>query len=148
WLRRPHGVIPALSGIDVERARAVCDRALAERGEGWLLQDEVNELLDAFGIPMAPSVLCKTPAEAARAAEEVGFPVAVKLASATLVHKTEWNGVRLNLKTPAEVEKAFGEIAKTLAEAGRLDEMLGVVVQPMIKGGVETMIGVTQDPSF
>ncbi len=148
WLRRPHGVIPALPGIDVERARRVCDRALSQRGEGWLLQDEVNEVLEAFGIPMTPSILCRTASEAAEAAQKVGFPVAVKLASATLVHKTEWNGVRLNLETPGEVEEAFGQIARTLEAAGRLDEMLGVVVQPMIKGGVEAMVGVTQDPSF
>ncbi|HEX6984297.1 MAG TPA: acetate--CoA ligase family protein, partial [Planctomycetaceae bacterium] len=148
WLRRPQGVIPALGGIDVERARAVCDGALKARGDGWLLPDEVNAVLDAFSIPRAPSVLARSPAEAAQAARDVGFPVAVKLASATLVHKTEWNGVRLGLETPGEVEEAFREIAGTLEAAGRLDEMLGVVVQPMVKGGVEAMVGVTEDPSF
>jgi len=148
WLRRPQGIIPALDRIDVERARAVCENALKERGDGWLLPDEVSAVLDAFGIPVAPSTFCRTPEEAARAAAAAGFPVAVKLASATLVHKTEWNGVRLNLQTPGEVEAAFREIARTLEAAGRLDEMLGVTVQPMVKGGVEVMVGVTEDPSF
>ncbi|HEX6971078.1 MAG TPA: acetate--CoA ligase family protein, partial [Limnochordia bacterium] len=148
WLRRPHGVIPLLDGTDVKRARAVCDKVLTERGDGWLLPDEVNEILDAFSVPRAPSRLCRTAAEAAAAARELGFPVAVKLASATLVHKTEWKGVHLDLDSPAAVEAAFRRIAQALEAAGRLDAMAGVTVQPMVKDGVEVMIGVTEDPSF
>lgn len=148
WLRRPRGVIPGFPDIDVEAARAVCQRAYEERGEGWLLPDEVERVLSAFRIPTAPTLLCRSADEAVAAAERIGFPVVVKLASATLVHKTEWNGVQLDLKSPEAVRAAYEGIRKRLAEAGREHEMAGVTVQPMIRDGIEVMIGVTEDPSF
>lgn len=148
WQRRPRGVIPVMSDVDVQRARSICQRAYDQRGEGWLLPDEINEVLEAFRFPMAPSHFCRSPEEAVEAAQKLGFPVAVKLASATLIHKTEWNGVRLNVSSPDAVAQAYREIQHTLQQAGRADEMAGVTVQPMIKGGTEVMIGVTEDPSF
>ena len=83
--------------------------------------------------------------EAARA---IGFPVALKLASRQIVHKTEFGGVQLNLQDELAVRHAFATIHERLAEANRLDAFDGVLVQPMIGGGVELMVGVTQDPSF
>jgi acyl-CoA synthetase (NDP forming) len=74
--------------------------------------------------------------------------VAVKLASATIVHKTDVGGVRLDLKSEREVKAAFEDIKSRLTEMGRQDEMAGVIVQRMVRGGVETIVGVTQDPSF
>lgn len=148
WRRKPEGVIPFHADIDVKRGEAVCERALAERGDGWLLPHEVDELLSAFGIPTPPTRLCRTADEAVQAAEEIGYPVVVKLASRTLVHKTEWSGVQLDLKDAAAVRSAFESIARNLEAAGRREEMLGVTVQPMMKGGTEVMIGMTEDPSF
>src|SRR5690606_38450284 len=86
--------------------------------------------------------------EAVAAAEELGFPVVVKLASGTLVHKSEWKGVRLNLRSAEAVRQAFRDMRETLEAAGRVDEMLGVTVQPMAGDGAEGMIGMTEDPSF
>lgn len=148
WLAKPQGIVPDFDDIDVAKAKAICQKAVAERGEGWLLPDEVNEVLRAFGLPMVPTYLCQSADEAAAAADKVGYPVVVKLASATLVHKTEWQGVRLNLKSADEVKSAFESIAATLRAAGREDEMLGVTVQPMAKDGTEVLIGMTEDPSF
>jgi len=86
--------------------------------------------------------------EAARAAAEVGFPVAVKLLSSTITHKTDVGGVVLGLHSTKEVEEAFRQIRERLANAGREAEMDGVIVQRMIPEGVEAIVGVTQDPSF
>jgi acyl-CoA synthetase (NDP forming) len=78
----------------------------------------------------------------------LGFPVAVKLASSTIVHKTDVRGVVLDLNSEDEVKKAFKDIKARLAETGRQSEMWGVIVQPMVTEGVEVVAGVTQDPSF
>ncbi len=148
WRLRPRGVIPALDGIDVQRVKAVCERAHRRGNESWLLPDEVDEVLRAVGIPVAETVFCRNVDEAVAAADRLGYPVVVKLASATLVHKTEWDGVRLNIDSPQAVVEAYSGIRERLRQAGREDEMAGVSIQPMVKGGTEVMIGVTEDPSF
>ena len=93
-------------------------------------------------------MVSKTAAEAAGAASKVGFPVAVKLDSATITHKTDVGGVRLNLKSEKDVARAFNAIRAKLAKLGRAKEMDGVTVQRMVTGGIEAIVGVTQDPSF
>ncbi len=86
--------------------------------------------------------------EAAAAAQATGFPVAVKLASATITHKSDIGGVILGARSAAAVRQAFRTIRQRLRALGRLDEMQGVQVQEMAPEGVEAIIGVTQDPSF
>src|SRR5690606_6169961 len=98
WRSQPAGKITVFDDMDLEAAKAVCEEALSRRGDGWLLPDEVDRVLKAAGIPTVPTRLCLTEDEAVKAAEELGYPVVVKLASATLVHKSEWKGVHLNLK--------------------------------------------------
>lgn len=148
WRRKPVGVVPFLEGIDEERAKAICQRAIDSRGGGWLLPDEVDGVLGAFGIPHIETVLCRTVEEAVGAASRVGYPVAIKLASTTLVHKTDVGGVHLNLTGPKEVEKAFVSMREALVAMGQEGAMIGATVQPMARDGVEVMIGVTEDPSF
>ena len=85
---------------------------------------------------------------AAQAAAEVGFPVAMKLRSTTLTHKTDVGGIALNLQNEEEVRAAFVTMRERLAAAGREEAMEGVIVQPMVKGGQEVIIGMSQDPVF
>ena len=92
--------------------------------------------------------LARTADEAANFARDYGLPVAVKLASHQLVHKTEVGGVYLNLKDAAAVRRAYQEIHDRLAKENQLSAMEGVLVQPMISGGVEVMVGVTEDAQF
>ena len=114
----------------------------------WLSAKEINGLLSAYGIRSVETLTARTAAEAASLASKTGFPVVIKLASETIVHKTDVGGVRLNLKSKSEVKSAFEDIEARLGEMDRRDEMSGVVVQRMVAGGVEAIIGVTQDPSF
>lgn len=148
WRRQPLGVIPEFDDLDLPTARGVCQRALTEHGLGWLSTDEVRTALTAMRLPLAPGGVARTADEAASLAQSVGFPAAVKLASRSLVHKTEVGGVVLNLLDADAVRRAFQEIRARLEKAGQLDAMDGVVVQHMVSGGVEVMVGVTQDPLF
>ena len=112
------------------------------------LRKKRGTLLTAVRLPLPPGGVATTAEEAVELARRIGFPVAVKLASRQVVHKTEAGGVCLNLADADAVRHAFEEIRDRLARANQLGAMEGVVVQPMIAGGVEVMAGVTQDPLF
>jgi acetyl coenzyme A synthetase (ADP forming)-like protein len=148
WRKQPLGLIPEFDDIRPQAARALCQTVLKDRGSGWLGADEARKMLDAFALPLPSSALCRTDQEAAAFARTIGFPVALKLASRQIVHKTEVGGVQLNLKDESAVRAAFAAIHDRLAEENRLTAFDGVLVQPMISGGVEVMVGVAQDPSF
>ncbi len=148
WRRRPEDVIPDFDDIQPGVARDVCQQALNSFGEGWLAAEDARKVLSAFALPMPPGSVCRTADEAARVAEGLGFPVAVKLASRTIIHKSDIGGVRLGLKDAKAVRDAFEAMRARLTQEQKLDAMDGVLVQPMIPGGVELMVGVTQDPLF
>ncbi len=150
WLKRPKGSIPRIQGLKREKAQELIESALTSSPQRplWLSAGAIADLLACYGIRITETRMAKTPAEAAAAATQLGFPVAVKLASSTLVHKTDVGGVALDLMSKQEVEQAFTEIQARLAAAGRSAEMEGVIVQRMVAGGQEVIVGVTQDPSF
>jgi acyl-CoA synthetase (NDP forming) len=105
-------------------------------------------VLAAMGLPVAPGGVAGSAEEAVALAQRLGFPVAVKLASPQIAHKTDVGGVVLHVPDAAQVRQAFAAIRERLAQAGQLAAMEGVLVQPMIAGGVEVMVGVTADPLF
>jgi acetyl coenzyme A synthetase (ADP forming)-like protein len=150
WLERPKGAIPKIRGLKREGAQKIIESALTSSSQRplWLSAGDIAELLDCYGIRNIETLVATTPAEATAAASRLGFPVAVKLASSTIVHKTDVGGVALNLISEQEVERAFHKMKTKLAEMGRQAEMGGVTVQRMVPGGIETIVGVTQDPSF
>jgi len=150
WLKRPKGIIPELGGIDKKKAKQIVESALERRTvqPSWLDATSIIELLDSYVIRGAQSKLAGTAEEAGKAAKEIGFPVAAKLLSTTIAHKTEVGGVMLDLRTQRQVERSFTQIKERLASAGKEDEMLGVLVQKMVPQGIEVIVGVTQDPSF
>jgi len=149
WRKRPRGVVPELD-VDGEAARAVVSAALerAPQDGAWLRAEQCAAILIAYGIPSAPALFARSAREAVAAARKLGLPVAVKLSSATITHKTDVGGVVLNIRSLAEVERAHKTIRDRLNALGRSDEMQGVTVQAMVEGGVEAIVGVTQDRSF
>jgi acetate---CoA ligase (ADP-forming) len=148
WRTEPIGMIADFDNLQIPLARGICEKAVAQRGSDWLTTEETRAVLTAMQLPILPGGVARTANEAAKLAAHIGFPVAVKLASHRLVHKTEIGGVRLNLNSETSVREAFGAIRERLARDHNLDAMEGVLVQPMLSGGVEVMIGMTQDPLF
>jgi acetyl coenzyme A synthetase (ADP forming)-like protein len=135
WLRRPAGAMPTLEGIDRGAAQEVIATALGGADERWLEPDEVRRLLEAYGVPLVQERLADGANEAAVAAQDLGFPVVIKTAVAG-AHKTERGGVALDLLDSEAVRAAAERIGSP------------VLVQPMVKGGVELLAGVVQDPVF
>jgi acyl-CoA synthetase (NDP forming) len=150
WREAPEGEIRTFADLDRERAASVVARALgrAEGASAWLDAEEVRELLSAYGLELAPFAVAKSADEAAAAAARIGFPVAVKLVSSTITHKSEVGGVALDLHDPAEVREAFATIAARLAERGESAAFEGVAVQAMVDEGIEAIVGMSLDPSF
>lgn len=148
WRQQPIGQAPHDSDSDLSMVKSICAKSISERGSGWLTTEETHAILGAMNLPLAQGTVAASAEEAVKLAQKIGFPVAVKLASHQIVHKTEMGGVRLNLVNDQAVREAFDAIRARLAQAGKLEAMEGVLVQPMLSGGVEVMVGMTRDPLF
>ena len=142
WRDRPLGEVVE---FDVDRERAADAIESARRnGRQHLTLGEVEEVLDAYGIPLAESRFAGSADAAVEAAEEVGWPVVLKVEAPSVVHKTDVGGVRLRLEGADEVREAFAGIEAAVG----LGWMEGVRVQRMVDGGRETVIGMTNDRLF
>jgi acyl-CoA synthetase (NDP forming) len=148
WRARPLGRVPDFADMDLPSTQAACKAHLAKQGGGWLSTEETLLVLQAMRMPLVAGGVARSAAEAAALARRLGFPVAVKLASQRLTHKTEIGGVRLGLTDEAAVCQAFEEIRNRLARDGHLGAMEGVLVQAMVCGGTEVLVGMTHDPLF
>jgi len=142
WRGKAPGVVPKLADLQPSLARLVIERALG-RGGGWLTPVEANALLSAVGITVPRSTLVSSIDEAVLAAERLGYPVAIKAIGPSLVHKTERKAVRLNLSGRSEVRLAASQLISALG--GEID---GLLVQRMVTGGAEMMVGAINDPTF
>jgi acetate---CoA ligase (ADP-forming) len=109
---------------------------------------EAWDVLKAYDFPIPESRLAKTPDEAVAIAEEIGYPVVLKIASPDILHKTDVGGVKVNLSTPTDVQDAFDLM---VYRAGRYvpgARIWGCQVQQMVKGGREVLLGMSRDPQF
>jgi acetyltransferase len=127
----------------------VIDRARTE-GRSILTEFESKQLLAAYGIPVAQTLIAADAAAAVQAATQLGFPVVLKLYSETITHKTDVGGVQLNLGSVEAVERAFAAIRTSVAEKAGAGHFQGVTVQPMIqlKDAYELILGASLDPQF
>jgi acetyl coenzyme A synthetase (ADP forming)-like protein len=144
WRQRPPGAVPDLDGFDADRASALVDAFLSRSPKGgWLPQQDIDELLAAAGVRTVASATVGNAEEAARAAAQLGFPLALKAAGPELVHKSDVGGVRLGLRSQDEVADAYRSMAEHIGE-----RMTGGTVQQMAAPGVETIVGTVHHPLF
>jgi len=127
--------------------RELFDRVRAE-GRVSIGDAEARDVLEAYGFTIPKSRLAKTPEEAVEIAEEIGYPVVMKVASPDILHKTDVGGVKLNLRSAGDVRDAFDLI---VYRAGRYvpdARIWGCQVQQMVPGGREVLLGMSRDPQF
>jgi acetyl coenzyme A synthetase (ADP forming)-like protein len=142
WRQRDEGHRPRFLDIAEERVRQIAEQALA-RGGGWLAPEDAADLVSAAGIQVASGAIASGEDAAAQHAARIGYPVVMKAAGPEIVHKTDIGGIRLNLTDEAEVRGAWRDMK------GRLgDRMSGALIQQMVSGGVEMLLGVVDDPTF
>ena len=118
-------------------------------GRTMLNEFEAKQLLAHYGIPAVETRAAETEEQAVACAEEIGYPVVVKLLSNTIAHKTDVDGVRLRLQTAEQVRSAYRAIRTAVAEKAGTEHFAGVTVQPMVKrDGYELILGSALDPQF
>lgn len=141
--------ISQVSPPDVDGARMIIEGALSE-GRKVLSEVESKAILRAFRIPTVQTVVVRSPGEALVQAESLGFPVALKINSPDLTHKSDAGGVRLNIGNAQGVRSTFNEIIKTVKEKRPDARLDGVAVEPMVQSpnGRELLVGLVTDPVF
>jgi len=130
--------------------QAASDQIACARREGrtFLTELESKQLVAGAGIPVVDSRLATSGAEAVRLSGELGFPVALKVVSPDVIHKSDCGGVRLGLTSAAQIRYAYKEIVEAVKRAQPEARITGVSVQKMAAPGVEVIMGVSRDPQF
>lgn len=137
--------IPAFE-VKQDGVRGLIDHARAEKRD--LLLSEALQILEHYGIPTVRGVSARDVQEAQSAADQMGYPVAIKIIAEQISHKSDVGGVQLNLRNRAAVANAFEDMLERIHKAYPEAKLDGVLVQPMVTGGRELILGGRQDPQF
>ncbi|MEW5923455.1 MAG: acetate--CoA ligase family protein, partial [Candidatus Zixiibacteriota bacterium] len=148
WLDRPQGHYKNFR-VNKEWVQNIIDTAL-KNGQKSIVGETALEILTHYGIPATKNIVAYSEKDAVAAAEEIGYPVVVKINTPIILHKTEFGAVKVDLRTGKEVKAVFGELKKKIASIPQKGkkERFSVFVQEMITGGVETVIGMSTDEAF
>src|SRR5439155_22255516 len=122
----------------------------AARAQGRTLLNEVEakQLLEQAGVPVSPARLARTREEAAKMADEIGYPAVLKIVSPQITHKSDVGGVELNLASRDDVAAAFERVVASVQKHAPEATVDGVAVQRMEQPGIEVIVGMTKDPQF
>lgn len=146
WIKSPEGKIVTFK-VDTNKAKKIFDKVKQEKRQN-LLEEEGQEVLRAYGLPLPQSALAKTEQEAVKIAKKIGYPVVLKIASPQIIHKSDAGGVKVNIQNDKDVHSAFKEIIKNAKKYNKNAVIQGVLVVEMVKGGKEMIIGSKQEPGF
>jgi 4-hydroxybutyryl-CoA synthetase (ADP-forming) len=146
WTKAPDGDVTEFK-VDMNKARAIFDKVKLE-GRTNLLEDEGREILDAYGFPLPESSIATTEDEAVDAANNIGYPIVMKISSPQIVHKSDAGGVKVNLTNDTEVRDGFKTIMENAKKYDSNAEIKGVLIVEMVKGGKEMIIGSKLEPGM
>lgn len=134
--------------ISAHDATAKAKALMAQAPTPVLTERESKEVLASYGVSVTREMLVKTADDAVRTADELGYPVVMKIESPDIPHKTEAGVIRLNLKTSADVRTAYDAVTANAARVDPPPKINGVLVQQMVPPGLEMVIGARNDPLF
>ncbi len=137
---------PTVFPVERERAKEIVDRAVAEGRD--LLLDESLKLLELYGMRVVSWKLASSVDEAVRAAEQLGFPVAIKVVAPEISHKTDVGGVKLDVRGSGDVVRAISEIEGMVRQKSPGSHIKGFLVQAMAEPAKEMIIGGRRDEQF
>jgi len=146
WREEPPPAISRFQ-VDLDKTREVMDR-VREEGRVTIGDAESREIMKAYGISMPESKLAASSEEAVAAAESIGYPVVMKIASPDILHKTDIGGVKLSLNSPTDVRDAFDLLVFRATRYMPDAEIWGCLVQQQVRGGKEIILGMSRDPQF
>src|SRR5262249_45570196 len=137
--------VPDIVSSSTASARKVLEKTLKEANGAALDEVASKNLLRAYGIPTSKEAIAQSAAEAVKIAKTIGFPVVAKVVSADILHKSDIGGVMLNLKTPAEVKKAFGDISARVKKLKGKPKLEGILIAQQVKADLELVVGASLD---
>jgi len=146
WLKQPPRVLTRFS-VNRRRVERIIHRDLRV-GTLQLGESEAKMILSAYGFNVPPGRFAATADDAVGYAERIGFPVAMKIASPDVIHKSDVGGVKLNLGSAGEVRDAFDLMMLRIREKMPDADLSGVYLEAMCKKGREVILGMTRDPQF
>jgi acetyl coenzyme A synthetase (ADP forming)-like protein len=146
WLERPPLEIPNLD-VDRDKVRELLD-LVREDGRLTMGEAEARDVMAAYGIRIPQSRVAKDEAEAVQIAEEIGYPVVMKIASPDILHKSDIGGIKIGINSASDVRDAFDLIVYRATRFMPDATIWGVQVQEMVMGGKEIIVGVNRDPQF
>ncbi len=123
-------------------------RVLKHEGRTRLLETEVRELAESYGVPICKAEIAQSLDESVSAAKTIGYPVVMKVISPDIVHKSDADCVKLNLKSDEEVKQAYLEVLKNAKRWRNRADVRGVLLAPYLRSGVEVIVGITRDNKF
>lgn len=144
---KPKGKVVNFDDVDKKAAAKIIEKVQNE-GRERLTDLEVNRVLAAYGIPMPTFALVKTLEETVRITEETNYPVVLKVISPEVVHKSDVGGVILDLRNEAELVRGYMRLQDNLAKLPKPLKDYQIMIQEMVKGGKELIMGMSHDPSF
>ncbi|MFU8773031.1 MAG: acetate--CoA ligase family protein, partial [Anaerolineales bacterium] len=137
---------PPSFNVNRGKIRHLIESAASQQRD--LLLSEALEIVSLSGVTVTQNEIASTPKEATQAAERMGYPLVLKVISSQITHKSDVGGVQLNLSDADSVKKAFEKIAIRIKEGNPQALIEGVLLQPMVTGGRELILGGRQDPQF
>jgi acetyltransferase len=146
WTRRPPAV-PSQLQVDRDAVSKILDRAQRDKREK-LDEIEALDVLRAYGIPVASARLMTSIERLDETTRAIGFPLVMKIVSPDIIHKTDVGGVRVGIKSASEAADAYAQMMSLVRQRARTARITGVLLQQMIKGGREVIVGMTRDPNF
>lgn len=146
WVKTPEGRTAKFQ-VNKAKVKRIINRVKKE-GRQNLLEEEGQEVLKAYGLPLPKSALARTESEAVKIANKTKYPVVMKIASPQIIHKSDAGGVRVNLTNDTEVRTAFKTIISNTKKYDKNAEIKGVLIVEMVKGGKELIIGSKLEPGF
>jgi acyl-CoA synthetase (NDP forming) len=132
---------------DLKKTSAIISQVRSE-GRKALLETEAKAICMEYAIPVTAFKLAKNEKEAAKFAGQIGFPVVLKIVSPDILHKSDAGGVIVNLKSAAEVRRAYGKILENAKKYDSTAKIVGVLVQEMAPQSTEVIVGAIKDPQF
>jgi acetate---CoA ligase (ADP-forming) len=137
--------VPDILSSSKASARKVLEQALKKASGAALDEVASKALLKAYGIPVSQEAIAQTAADAVKIARKIGFPVVAKVVSADILHKSDIGGVVLNLKSPAEVKKAFNDITARVKKLRNKPRLEGILIAQQVKADLELVVGASLD---
>jgi acetyl coenzyme A synthetase (ADP forming)-like protein len=146
-MSREPAVVPPVLDADRATVRRILDEARASR-RAFVLEEHASQIARAYGIPTPRGRVARTRAEALSVAHEIGYPVALKIASPDILHKTDIGGIALALADEAALTRAWDEVLDHAQSRMPGAAVWGALVQEMVAPGFEVIVGVDRDPTF